>query len=341
MPIRIGIVGLGFMGKMHYEVYRRLRNARVVAICDVDPRKRSGDWSAIGGNIGETEAAKTDLSGIGATARLSDLLGDDAIDVIDITTPTDLHAEMAIAALRAGKHVICEKPMARTSADAKKMVAAARKAKGKLFVGHCIRFWGEYARARRIVRSRRYGKVISAIFQRISPLPRWGHRNWLLKPARSGLAAMDLHIHDADYVLYLFGRPKAVRSAGAGFKGGRLDHIVTTYEYPGGAVVMAEGAWEYPAAFPFAMSFRIAMEKAALCFDAAGLVLYPLKGRPRPIPVRGADGYVNELKHFLACIQANRSSDVVTPRSALQSVQLIEAEVKSARGGRPVAVRFY
>lgn len=340
MALRIGIVGLGFMGQVHYRVYGGLRNAKVVAICDVDPKKRRGNWSAIGGNIGDAGAAKTDLSGIRTTARLADLLGDDAIDVIDITTPTDLHADMAIAALRAGKHVICEKPMARTSADAKEMVVAAKKARGKLFVGHCIRFWGEYAKARQIVRTGQYGKVISAIFQRVSPLPTWGHQNWLLKRARSGLAVLDLHIHDADYVLYLFGKPKAVRSSGGGSKGGRLDHVVTTYEYAGARIVMAEGAWEYPGTFPFSMSFRIAMEKATLRFDAGGLLLYPVEGRPKTIPVRNADGYVNELKHFVACIEANRGSDVVTPETALQSVQLIEAEVKSAEKGKPVAVRL-
>ena len=137
MPTRVGIMGLGFMGKIHFDVYKRMKNGQVTAICDVDPKKLSGDWSSIAGNIG-SRGARQDLGAIRTYKRAGQMLSDPDIDVVDITLPTHLHAQMAVKALKAGKHVICEKPMAHTSTECQKMIEAARKAKGKLFVAHCM-----------------------------------------------------------------------------------------------------------------------------------------------------------------------------------------------------------
>ena len=339
MTLRMGIVGLGFMGKMHFDVYGRMKNARVVAICDDDARKRRGDWSSIAGNIGGA-GGRQDLSGVRTCSRLDQLLSDDDVDVVDITLPTNLHAEVALAALKAGKHVFCDKPMARTSGQCRKVTAAARRARRRIFVGHCIRFWPGYAEARKMVKSGLYGKVLSAAFNRFSCTPTWSYRNWLQDPVKSGLCALDLHIHDADFVLYLFGKPKSVTSRGSGFSKGRLDHIVTSYEYRDNMLVTAEAGWEYPAAFPFSMSFRIVMEKATLDYGADGLLLYPPKGKPKKVKTATRDGYESELRHFVDCVEKNRASTVVTPASATQSVILIEAETASALSGRTVKPRL-
>src|SRR5512137_983827 len=131
MALRIGIVGLGFMGRMHFETYGKMKNAKVTAICDVDPKKRSGDWSGIAGNIG-AKGKKTSLAGIRVYSRLADMLKDPAVDVVGVALPTNQHADAAVAALKAGKDVVCEKPMAINSAAAARMVKAARKARRKL-----------------------------------------------------------------------------------------------------------------------------------------------------------------------------------------------------------------
>jgi len=340
MTIKIGILGLGFMGKCHFDTYAGVPGARVAAICDVDAKKRSGDWSGIAGNIGGA-GAKTALKGIRVYADARKLFADPEIDVIDIALPTHMHAPMAIAALRAGKHVICEKPMAISSAEAKRMVAAAKRSTGRLFIAHCIRFWPCYANAREIIRSGRHGKVLSAVFTRVSSTPTWSWKNWLMNPAQSGGAALDLHIHDADFVLYTFGKPKRVTSHASGFRPGRVDHIVTSYEYAKNCAVVAEGAWDYAPGFGFSMSFRVVMEKATLCTTPdCRLMLHPVKGRS--VEVKGAahNGYQGELKHFVECIRTGKASAVVSPRDACQSVQLVEAEMKSARTGKAVAVRF-
>jgi len=339
MTVRVGLLGIGFMGKCHFEVYGKTKGAKVAAIADVDPKKRSGDWSGIAGNIGGA-GAKTNLSGVRVYSRAEDMIADPDVDVIDITLPTYMHAKHAMMAMRAGKHVICEKPMAIDSKEGAKMVAAAGKAKRSLFVAHCIRFWPQYEVARGIVKSRKYGKTISATFRRVSLNPTWSWRNWLQDPKKSGLSALDLHIHDSDFVLYCFGRPGSVTSHSAGFKAGRIDHIVTSYNYGPNQLVVADGAWEYPPGFGFEMSFIIAMEKATLVFGPdMSLTLHPQRGKSRAIEVPPGDGYQRELAHFIDCIAKGRKSDVVSPESALASVRLVECEVKSALTGKTVPVK--
>lgn len=336
MTIRIGILGLGFMGKCHFETWGSIPGAHVAAICEVDARRRGGDWSGIAGNIGKA-GGKTDLRGIRTYARVEEMLADPQLDVIDITLPTYLHLPAALAALKAGKHVVCEKPLAMDGATAKRLQAAAVRARGRLFVAHCIRFWPAYAAAREIVHAGRYGKVRTAAFRRSSTLPTWSWQNWLQDPAKSGLCALDLHVHDADFILHCFGRPRAVKSQGGGLSCGRLDHIHTSYEYASGTLITAEGAWEYAPGFPFSMTFAIALEKASLHLGQDGkLMLYPAKGQSREIKVSAASGYEMELRHFQDCIRRDRDSEVVSVASAVDSVRLIEAEVKSARTGKTV-----
>jgi predicted dehydrogenase len=340
MTIRVGILGLGFMGKCHYDHYQDVSGAEVVAIAESDPRKRRGDWSAIGGNIGGG-GGRVDVSHLTMHSKAEALFADEAVDIVDVCLPTHLHAEMTVAALEAGKHVICEKPMALTSKEGRRMMKAAQKARRKLFVAQCIRFWPAYAKAREIVQSETHGRLVTAVFNRFSTTPTWGWKNWLQDEKKSGLCALDLHIHDADFVLYLLGKPKSVSSHGAGLKRGRLDHIVTVYEYRRDQLVKAEGGWEYAPGFPFSMSFAIHMETASLyCGADLSLWLYPERGKAREIRVPEGDGYGLELQHFVDCVREDRSSDVVSPAEALKSVKLVECEMKSALSGRRVPVKW-
>lgn len=337
--LRIGIIGLGFMGKMHYETYQALaKSAKVVAIADVDAKKLAGDWSGIGGNIA-TSGAKVDLAGVKMYANADDLIKDPNVDVVDITLPTYLHCEFAVKALKAGKHTICEKPMATSSEEAGRMVDAAREAGKLLLIGQCIRFWPAYAKAREIVLGGKYGAVKTAKFRRLSTKPTWSWNNWILDAKKSGLAALDLHIHDADFVSHLFGTPTAVTSAGGGIHAGGFDHIVTSYAYPDGKLVVAEGAWEYAPGYPFSMTFAIHMEKASLDLAADGkLTLYPVSGTAEEVKVDAESGYWHEMVHYMDCIAKNAKSDVLTPESARDSVRLVEAEIESARTGKRVAL---
>lgn len=336
--VKVGILGLGFMGKCHYETYGKIEGAQVAAICDTDPVKLRGDWSGIAGNIG-TKGGRVDLSGITLYKEAKALFADPEIDVIDITLPTYLHEEYALAAIKAGKHVICEKPLARSSAAANRVIQAAKKAGCQLFTSHCIRFWPAYAWLKETVAKKKYGKLISAVFRRHSTLPTWSWKNWLQDPEKSGLCALDLHVHDADFILYCFGIPKAVCSCGGGWGKGRLDHIHTSYEYDG-ALITAEGAWEYAPDYPFSMTFTAVFEKATVALQADGSFrVHPQKGATADIKVPAGDGYFYELSDFISCLLNKRASTVITPDDARRSVRLIELEERSALTGKRVAIR--
>lgn len=331
MAIQVGILGLGMMGKCHFDTYNKLKGVKIVAVCDVDEKKRRGNIGPFG---------TLDLSKVKVYSRAEDLINDPQVDVVDITLPTPAHAPMTIKAFQAGKHVICEKPMARTAKEAKEMIDAAKKYKRHLYIAHCLRFWPSYVKAKELIESGKYGKVLTARFNRISPLPTWSWKNWLQTASQSGRCALDLHIHDADFIRYLFGKPKMVQSMGVSLAPGGIDHIVTTYIYPERQWVIAEGAWEYSNTYPFSMTFTIALEMGTLEMNRnLALTYYPNRGKPKSIKVLKGDGYEGELRHFLECIQNDRESDIIPPEDAYKTMLLIEAELESIKTQKPVLVR--
>ncbi len=151
--LRVGIAGIGFMGMIHYLAYQKVRNAKVAAICTRDAKKLAGDWRGIQGNFGPP-GAQMELKGVRKYQRFEDLLADPDIDMVDLCLPPGEHAKAAIAALKAGKHVLCEKPITLNVVDAKKMLAAAKAADRQLLVAHVLPYFAEYtfaweARSRR------------------------------------------------------------------------------------------------------------------------------------------------------------------------------------------------
>src|SRR5262249_36287800 len=143
--------------------------------------------------------------------------------------PTPLHPEQAIASLKAGKHVVCEKPLARTSAAAVEIVKAQQNALGFLMPAMCMRFWPGWSSLKEIVEKNTYGKILAARFRRMSEMPAWSKQGTYSGGNDLGGALFDLHIHDTDFVQFLFGRPTAVFSTGVTRPSGSVDHVVTQY----------------------------------------------------------------------------------------------------------------
>jgi predicted dehydrogenase len=340
--IGVGVVGIGFMGKMHFACHQESGKAKVVALCDIDEKKLRGDWSSIGGNIDDPSARNVDLKGIRTYAKLEDLLADRSVDLVDITLPTYLHAANVIKALRAGKHVLCEKPIALTIDEAAEMVRVARSAKGKFMVAHCIRWWPEYAVTRDLLTAKQYGRVYSAVFRRISATPTWGWNNWLQDHTKSGGACVDLHVHDIDYINYLFGLPQAVTSTGVTKTSGGVDHMVTAYHFETeNVMVSAEGDWTGHPATPFEMSFQITCETATIAYSSARektLAVYPRGGGVEYPDFKPGDGYHNEINYFLDCIEKNTTPTVVTPAEAQEALAVALAEIQSVESGKTVAI---
>ena len=156
--IHVGIAGIGFMGMVHYLAFQRMNRARVRAICEQDPDRLAGDWRSIRGNFGP-EGRRMDLTGVSRYTRFEEMLADPKLDVIDICLPPAVHALAAIAALRAGKHVVCERPIALKPADAERMIRAAQSAGRLLLIGHVLPFFPEYRFAYQTVVTGKYGRL--------------------------------------------------------------------------------------------------------------------------------------------------------------------------------------
>jgi len=332
--LNIGLVGLGFMASTHLRAYRQVEGARIAALCNPSGRHLDGDFTNVAGNVGATDPVVIDMAGVKATKHFAELLADPDLHAIDICAPTKAHAELAIAALRAGKHVLCEKPLARTSAPAKQIVDAAAKARGIFMPAMCLRFWPEWAWLKEAIAEERYGKVLSARFRRVAEPPGWG-RNTFFNGAESGGALFDLHVHDTDFVNFCFGLPRSVFSTGYQKFSGAIDHVVTQYDVPGGAIVHAEGAWAMTPGFGFNMSYTVNFERATADYDLArGKEALKLSEAGQPqravaMPADPPDGYVGELRHFVACIRNGKAPSVVTAQDGLASIQICEAEERS------------
>jgi len=343
--VRIGLIGLGFMGTTHYRIHQANGNAKVVAVCDVDSAKRRGDISKVVGNIGNDDNSKPlDFSNLRVYSDAMELVKDPEIDMVDICVPTPYHAEIAIAALRAGKHVFCEKPLCRTAAEAKRIVSAVKAAKTFFNLGLCVRAWPEYRHAYDYFKSGKAGRMLSATFKRISPgVDGNSWKNWYMDGKLSGAALLDMHVHDTDEVNYFFGLPKAVTSFGANVvsKGG-IDHVVTMYDYGDGRLVMTEGGWEQSKGATFEMSFNIVCEKATLKLDASGYNIFLKNGKkltPKVDAKAGPTGWHMELAYFVDCVRKGiRPDRYQTIDSVAKTMKLVFAEEKSVKTGRKVRV---
>ena len=337
--IRVGVIGLGFMGNMHSKCYQRTEGAQLVAICDIDEKKLAGE-SGTAGNI-EGAEEPLDMTGVSLYSDSDKMLAETNLDAVSITLPTYLHCEYTLKALKAGVNVLCEKPMALTVEECEKMITAAKSAGKILQIGQCMRFWPEYVKAKEIIDSGKYGKVKIATFQRLSLTPTWSWDNWILDGKRSGGAALDLHIHDSDFVPYLLGMPKAVSSQGINGPSGDFGHIVTSYVYDD-KVVTAEGGWVMAPGFGFEMSFNIVLEKATIVFDITREPTFkvcPAEGEVFTPELAKGDGYSIEIVHFIKAVSGEKMPDVVTPSQAAESVKLVLLEKESARKNKKVAIK--
>lgn len=264
--MNIGIIGVGFMGMVHYLSYEKLPDARVVALCDQSPERLAGDWTGIRGNFGPP-GEQMDLSGIATYRSAAELIASPEVDVVDICLPPSAHAQVAVQALAAGKHVFCEKPMAMSVADCNDMLAAAEDNSRQLLIGHVLPFFPEYAWALEEVRSGRHGRLLGGEFRRVISDPQWMAGYW--EADKVGGPMLDLHIHDAHFVRLMFGEPMQVTTRGS-LRENLPEHWHTLIEFdtPGLTAQVTGGVIPQPSR-PFLHGFEIRLEQATLAFEFA------------------------------------------------------------------------
>lgn len=331
--LKVGLIGCGGMGMTHIDCYTALKDSVEVAyVADLFYQKA------------KKAADKTGAKICNDADEL--LLHTDELDIVDICLPTYLHTEFAVKAMEKGCDVFIEKPVCLNSEQAKELLKIQKRTGAKVQIGQVIRFWPEYMWLKKVVTEKTYGKVISGVFERLSVNPKWGWENWYNDPYKSGTAALDLHIHDVDYIRYIMGgNPKEVVSSAARNKDGVIQQIFTKYLYKD-AIINAEGGWDFPDNFPFSMRFRVKLERATVVYDENGLTVYSENGEKfKPefndefegensagINVSALGGYYNELKYFTNCVIQGIEPEIAPLSEAVKSLELVLKEIDIAGG---------
>jgi predicted dehydrogenase len=338
--VHVGIVGIGFMGMIHYLAARHLRGAAVTAVCSRDPKKLAGDWRGIRGNFGPP-GEMMDLSGVKKYSTLDALLADPDIDLVDVCNPTHLHPQTAIAALEAGKHVLVEKAIALQPADADAMLAAARQANRLLMVAHVLPFFPEFAFAADTVRSGKYGKLLGGHFKRVISRPDWSGD--IADATKTGGPAVDLHVHDTHFIGLLCGVPGRVFSSGV-IESATVQYLTTQYLYgPGGpAVSCASGAVSQKGR-QFVHGYELYLEKATLLYESGATPLTVLTadgGSEQPRLEAGEEnaGFIAEIQAAVDGVGAGKEPPLLSGKLARDALVLCHRECESVRTGAPVAV---
>lgn len=335
--VNIGIVGVGFMGVTHYKAMDKVKGGKVAALVSRDAKKRQGDWRSIQGNFGGGGGVQ-DLSRVNCYQTLDELLADPAIDLVDICLPTTMHVETSIRALAAGKHVLLEKPIAVNLRDADKIMAAAKKYRRQFMVAHVLRYFPEFRLIKELVAGKQHGKVLAAHFKRIISRPSWWDPQDL---KRTGGPAIDLHIHDTDFVQFLFGMPKAVGAQGYVGRGGTVEYINTHYQYPGKMAISAEGGWLAQQGCPFEHGYDVYFEEATLKFNSSWGVppqLLTKDGKVRKPRLPGKDGFVGELQEAVDTVARGKASKEQGGQSARNSLLLCLKEIESVKKGKKITI---
>ena len=317
--LKIGIVGAGGMGTVHYSNYQRIAECKVVALVGIgeQDKKRAEEWN------------------LPLYSTIFEMLDQEEVDVVDICTPTFLHKLNVIDSLSRGKDTIVEKPIALSKKDAMEMFALAHENKCHLYVAHVLQFTKEIGIVRELIKNQTYGKVMDAYFERLSACPEWVQGGWLFDQTKSGLLPFDLHIHDLDVIVRLFGKPKQSEvTENKREESEYVEHYRIAYSFEQVNVV-AEAAW-FHANIPFTARWRVCFENAVLVYDGKTLIAYPYQKEPveydiqdkvivpTGINVPPTGWYFNELSEFLTCIRNNQECDYVNEKQLLTVLEILE-----------------
>ncbi len=347
--VRIGIIGIGFMGMIHYYGIRKVSGAEVVAICTRDPKKLEGDWTSIQGNFGPRGGIE-DLSHLQKYNRNEDLLADPDIDMVDICLPVQLHREVSIAALEAGKHVLVEKPISIRLDDATEMVEVGKASGRHFMVAHVLPFFAEFAYAKNVVESGDYGHLHAAHFKRVTSKPSEAHD--LVEVERSGGPGIDLHIHDTHFIQLLCGVPDAVFSQGTLATDDLATSLTTQYIYhdKDHSISCSSGGMSQSGR-AFSHGFEIFLEKATLLYEFATLGGQPATSMPLTLLTEAGeveqvdlgetgpiDAFTDEIQYAVDAIESGSEPTALSGVGARDALALCYKEAESVRTGQIVSV---
>jgi UDP-N-acetylglucosamine 3-dehydrogenase len=331
--VRVGIIGLGWFGEIHTEAYRNVRNAEVVALCERRPDRLA-------------EVARK--HGIKKTYQdYNDLLADPDIDALSICTHGPDHVEPMIAALKSGKHILLEKPMANSLESIDKIMAAAKDCKQNIMIGHICRFENDYAIARDEILAGRIGEIVSMYSRRnvFGPVA-FPHLQNL--PSILGDA-----VHDIDLMNWYVGsKAKSVYGMARNANQNVPNYDVgwVNIKYENAALAVAESCWCMPEGSPFMIDARMEIigTKGIVYLNAPSTSLVIDDGKKRqvfetvywPLVHGERSGAIHaELQYFADCIFKGVKPNMVPLEDSYHVVRICLAALESAKTGEVIYLK--
>lgn len=348
--LRVGLAGTGDIGRVHAKALRGCPEVELAVCAGVNPG-RAWEFQREFGAI--------------VYPSYGEMLSDPLVRAIDICVPNDLHRRYVEDAANAGKHILCEKPIAMTLEDATSMIGAAHRAGVVFMVAHVLRFWPEYVQAQKILRSAQMGPCRAITMRRMLSLliSVQGERGWRHEAGRMGGAILDLQIHDLDFLNWTFGLPESVFCAAAMSRGGGLDHTYAVLSYASGMRALVESSYLLQGD-PMIFSMKAVCDHGSLdyAFHACGFKMHELaSGKDHGSPPAGPASltcyragtepeviarqdpnvldaaFSSEISHFVDCV-LGRSESMAAPSEAADALSVALACRESASIGRPTRI---
>jgi predicted dehydrogenase len=328
--IRVGLIGAGVIADIHTGSFKNIDGAAVTKIFATSRDDR------------EALARKR---GVEAVDSADEIIHSGEIDVVLVATPTATHADYAVRALQAGKHVFCEKPMALSVLDADRMIRAAEESGRVLMIGLVLRWFHEFERLKKLIDARSIGDVRIIRTTRAAGFPR-GRDDWYADYDKSGGLAVDMMNHDYDFLRWCFGDVQRVMARGLATRG--LDHVdycLVLMRFESGVIAHVEGSWAHPAGTFFTRA-ELAGTAGLISFDSRRAVPFSIARRET---ARGGPGvavpespvdespYLREMRHFFAVVRGEETL-AVTPEHARESLRIALAVNASMATGGPIVL---
>jgi predicted dehydrogenase len=342
--IKVGVIGTGGISRVHLEGYQKLPNVEIVAVCDLIPERAKA----------KAETFKVPK----VFTSAAELLKLKEIDAVSVCTPNVNHVHSTILALKAGKHVICEKPMAMNSREAAAMNAAAKAAGKKLQIALHQRFRSDTQLIKQAIDDGVIGKPYFARSQSIRRrgVPAWGVFGQ--KKHSGGGPLIDIGVHAIDVTWYLMGKPTPVAVSGKTYETigatpghmgcfGLWDHKVYDVEDFAVGLVRFAGGETMSIESAFCVNVDKDVFGCQIVGDKGGAQLEPLVIQTemaghlmdcKPNFVQPNNAYDDEIKAFVTSIAENKPV-LVPGTEAIWTTKIIDAIYESSRANKEIRLK--
>lgn len=328
--LKCGILGVGNIGKYH------LKYSFEPLLKENDLLKLEACFDLCEENIMDVDCKRkyTDIDSFFEHEK-------GKLDFVVICLPTFVHKDISVRALRAGFDVLCEKPMALNAEDGRYMCTVAQETGKTLMIGHVLRFSNDFIYISDCIKNGKLGKVRNVKYTTYGTELPQGHNNWFRNAKLSGGPILDVHIHDTDLILWLFGKPTAVSTIAEREDGNIcLDSFSSNLIYDNGMYINIQCDWKNKALrHQSGRSLRINFENGYILKDNNIFLMVDAEGNETNLnEIESVCGnstsiFRDELKYFVDCLTTSAFPDRCPSAHSVAAVELIEAEIASAHAG--------